>query len=370
MFENDKISSNQFMLCVTLFTIGTSILLVPSLLTSEAKQDGWIGAILGLGVGLTLVTLYIALGKRYPQMTFSEYTEEILGKWLGKFVSFLFWTYPFLLASTVLWDMGSFMTTEIMPETPIQAIYIIFTVIVIMGAKLGLEVLGRASEILFPWGIGLFFLVILMVSPQIQFENIQPVLEEGIKPVLRGSYLFTAIPFLQLVVFLVLMPKVTQVKQVGKSFFMGTLFAGIVLIIITLTCILVLGAEITLKSAYPSYLLAKKINIGDFFQRMESFVAGIWFITIYFKLTLLFYISAITLAQIFNLKDYRFLVLPLGMIMIVLGLVIYPNIAYANTSFRIFPAYALTYGLMLPLLLLVVDICKKRWNAWSHLPKE
>ncbi len=90
MLENGKISARQFTVLVILYTIGTSILIAPSMLAGVAKQDGWIASMLGIGAGLLSVFLYSALGNRYSDKTLAEYSEQILGKWLGKAVALLF----------------------------------------------------------------------------------------------------------------------------------------------------------------------------------------------------------------------------------------------------------------------------------------
>ncbi len=91
--EQSSISIRQFTLLVIFFTIGTSILFVPTVLSAEAKQDAWIAAILGTGVGVAIVCLYAKLAMLFPNMTFVQYSETILGKWLGKFVSLTFLLY-------------------------------------------------------------------------------------------------------------------------------------------------------------------------------------------------------------------------------------------------------------------------------------
>jgi spore germination protein KB len=362
MLENGRIAGRQFTVLVFMFTTGSSLLLAPSMLASDAKQDAWLAAIIGVVVGLLLTWLYQTLGNLYSNMTLVEYSEKILGKWIGKAISLLFFTFPFLLTALVLRNIGDFMTTQIMPETPIQAIHIIFLIIVIMGTRLGLETLARTGEILFPWFIGLFLLLVIFISPQIELEKIQPFLEDGMKPVLRGALPFIGFPFLELVIFLMIFPYVNKSKEAGKAFFRGTLIGGVVLILLTALAILVMGVDQTTRSLYPSYILAKKINIGNFLQRIEAIVTIMWFISIFFKLTICFYASTLSLAQIFKLKDYRMLVFPLGMILNVLSLVVSPNIVYNITStFRVWGIpYGFTYGLFLPLLLLGVAAFRKK----------
>lgn len=103
------------------------------------------------------------------------------------------------------------------------------------------------------------------------------------------------------------------------------------MMIIIFLSISVLGIDITERNLYPSYVLVKKINIGDFLQRMEAIMAAMWFISVYFRITLYFYATVLAIAQIFNLKEYRSIVLPLGMILVVFSLVVYPNVAYQQT---------------------------------------
>jgi spore germination protein KB len=360
MLENGKIGGQQFTMLVFMFTTGSSLLLAPSLLASEAKQDAWLAAIIGVVVGLLLTWLYQTLGNFYPDMTLVEYSEKILGKWIGKVISLLFFTFPFILSALVLRNIGDFITTQIMPETPIESIHIIFLIIVMMGTRLGLEPLARSGEILFPWSIVLFLLLVILISPQIELAKIQPILEKGMKPILHSALPFIGFPFLEMVIFLMIFPYVNKPKEAGKAFFRGTLMGGVVLILLTALAILVMGVDQTTRTLYPSYILAKKINIGNFLQRIEAIVTIMWFIAIFFKLTICFYASTLCLAQIFKLKEYRMLVFPLGMILVVFSLAISPNIVYNITvTPKVWTPYALTYGLFLPLLLLGVATVRK-----------
>lgn len=365
MLENGKISARQFTVLVILYTIGSAIVVVPSAVASFAKQDAWIAGIIGVGVGLLLIWLYNAVGNLFPHMTLIKLNEKLLGKWVGKAVSFLFITTLFFGGpASVLFYLGNFITTQVMPETPIEAINILFVIIVVMGVRLGLETLARSAEILFPWFLILFVSLVIFVSPQIKVENLQPMLETGIKSILPATLSFLSITFLPLIVFLMIFPAyVNKSKESKKSFFIGGLIGGLVMIIIIALSISVLGADLTVRQIYPSYALAKKINVGNFLQRIEAIMAGLWFISLYFRLVLYFYAIVLALAQIFNLKDYRPLVLPLGMILVVASLVIYPNVIYTQTwDITTWIPYILTVGAFYPLLLLAIGLFRKKSN--------
>ncbi|MDQ8735186.1 endospore germination permease [Paenibacillus sp. LHD-38] len=362
--KHQKISARQLTILVTFYIVGVAILIIPSFLAVAAKQDAWIAALLTVGAALTIIPLYNALGRRFPDMTFAEYTEEILGRCIGKAVSLLFFIgFPFLIAALTLRNIGDFLTTQVIPETPIHAVHILFMAVVVMGARLGLEPLSRAAEIFFPWIMLLFVLLVMFISPQIKVENMLPIMEGGIKPIVMAAIPFFSFPFLEPVILLMVYPYVNRTEKAGKAMVVGVLLSGIILCVITALSILVLGADQTARNTFPSYVITKNISIGDFLERIEAIMAIIWFITSYFRLVLMFYITALGLTQCLNLRDYKVITLPLAMILIVLSILAIPNSTYLMNFIPVWGVYATTYGLVLPLLLLVAAVVRKKRQA-------
>ncbi|MBM7585791.1 spore germination protein KB [Bacillus pakistanensis] len=362
MLDNGLISTFQFMILTFLFTIGSAILVIPSILAAESKQDAPIAVILSIGVGMFIILIYTALANFFPKMSIVEIIEHLLGKWIGSIVSFTFIFFLYYNALALLLYVGEFMTTQLMPETPIESIMFLFIIIVIMGIWLGLEVMARSAEILCFWFIFLFIVLVIFISPQIDWKNAQPVLESGAKPITLTIVYFLSFTFFPLVALLMIFPaRVNQLKNARKGFFLGSLLGGILLFIIVLLSILVLGPDQTARHLYPSYVLAEKINIGDFIQRIEVIIAVMWIISLYIKMTLYFYGSIIGFAQLFKFKDYRFLTLPFGMIMIPSALIFHPNVVHLQTfDTKTWPPYGITFGLILPLLLLGIAVIRKK----------
>ena len=61
-----KISTIQFRMLVMLYTIGSTIIVVPAAITADAHQDAWIAALFGVALGIGLVLLFTSLGKMFP----------------------------------------------------------------------------------------------------------------------------------------------------------------------------------------------------------------------------------------------------------------------------------------------------------------
>jgi len=361
MANIENIEASQFKKMVSLFIVGTSIILAPAMLTAEAKQDAWISALIGVMAGMLLVVIYNALGSMFPGRTLVELSREVFGFWLGTIGSLLMFAYSFLLTSLVLRNLGDFLTSSMFPETPIGAIHFVYLVIVMIGIRYGLPNIARTVDILFPWVLYLFFLFIILISPQLEWKHVQPVLAKGVKPILFAAYPYIGFPFLELVLFLMILPSVKDAKEARKGFLLGPLLGGFILFTITLLSILVLGGENTASEIYPSFELAKKIELGVFIQRVEAIMAVMWFLTIYVKLLICFYMTVLCLSQTLGLPEYRSIALPLGLILFALSIFITPNLGYLlSFDMTVWPLYACTFGLLYPLLLLGVGAIRRK----------
>lgn len=359
--EKERISSFQLGVLVFMFVISSSTLLIPPLLTSYVKQDAWIVSIITMFIALPFVWLYISLGMRYPNLTLIECTEKILGKWLGKVVSSLFIFYFLILTSGLLRQLGEMLAILVLPDTPIQWIEILFFMLVVAATRLGIEVSSRAAEIFFPWVLSFLLFLSLALLPRIEWKNLQPIFESQFNMLAKGTIIHIGIPFFDLVIFLMIFPYVSNLHKAKKVYFAAMIAGSMIIVMITLISILVLGANITEQSTYPVYSLAQSVNIGNFIQRIEVLVGGIWFITLFFKITICFYATVLAIAQFFKLSDYRPLTFPLGMIIVPLSLVMFSSMIEFRQFVRdIWTISIAPYGMIFPILLLVVDSIKQK----------
>lgn len=360
--DNWKISPRQYRNLIILYSMGTSILITPSGMAADAKQNAWMCIVLGTIIGLLWLPLFNAAGNIYPDLNLVQTTERLLGKWLGKIISGISATFSFIGAATLVWYVGNFYTTHLMPEMPIEAVIIFFGTIVIIGMYIGVETLARTAEIFFP--IAVFFLAILIVLniPNMEFNNLLPIFEGETKGIIRGGLFFTVTSHSTLVVFLMIFPShVSKPKEAKKSLYSAILIAGTIMLILVTTCILVLGSNTTALKIYPTYGLAKRITLGTYVNRIEAILAVTWLITIFYKTVLYFADTVLGFTQVFKLKNYRSITIPLGIILIVLSFIIYPNITY---NYEWDTTSWLTYGIIIyflrPILLLVVAFFRKK----------
>lgn len=361
MLEKGIISARQFMLLVFMYSLGTSIIVHPSLTAGFAKTNAWITSIIASVIGIGIVFLLIRVSSIDEKKNLFELIESVLGKFIGKAVILLFLFFMLFLTATNLRQIGDFITTQIMVDTPIQMIMFIFVLTSLYGIKLGLEVIGRSCEILFPYAFVSLILLIALVFPEANFTKIKPILEDKASAAFATVIPTLGIPYLELIVFLAIIPYVNAFKKAKKGFYIGTIVASSMMLLITFMCLAVLGPEFTGRQVYPTYILGKKISIANFLERIEILVAIAWFFTIFFKITINFYVLSLGFSHLFKLKSISTLSTPLSFILIILGLVLYPNVVYYQEVIAYFWVFlSATIGLCLPLVILIIGKIRQK----------
>ncbi|WP_243432588.1 endospore germination permease [Lysinibacillus sphaericus] len=360
--EKEVISSRQFTIITSLLSIGTAILIIPSTIASSSKQDAWIAASIGVVLSLLVVKLFLTLGNQTPTLNFIEANEKIFGRFFGKITVIGFLSLTLFSGGELLYFIGIFMKTEVMPETPTLAFALLFSIIIMYAAYLGLETFARSAEILFPMFILIFIFFIVCITPQIKFENIQPIMEVSKTSMFYSIIRFMSVFSFSLVMLLMIYPASVNVQQSSKKgFYIGTILGGFVLVTLITLCILVLGAANTASRTFPSYALAQRISIGNFLQRIEIIMAFMWIVSIFIRTFMYFYTTVVGIAQIMKLKDHRPLILPMGIIMIGLSQIIHPDIVHSdNYNNEIWPIYSFIFTILLPILLLIVAVIRNR----------
>ncbi|MFS0555871.1 GerAB/ArcD/ProY family transporter [Brevibacillus sp. 179-C9.3 HS] len=362
MQESYKISPRQLMMLVTLVTIGDSVLVLPGMAAGLAKQDAWISVLIGLVAGLLNIVLLIAVGKLYPNQSFFTFVDQTIGRVPGTIVTLSFISYTLFSAGAHVMEIGDFVETHLLITTPRFAIQLLFIIVIMFGVRLGLQTVAKSAEIYFAWFFFFFILLMLFLLPQAEVSRIQPVFENGWKPILQGSAAATAFPYSELVIFMAVLPFVSPIQKRMRSFLMGTLLGGVVLFIIMLMCILVLGADQTARHYYPTYVLVKQLKLGDFIQRLEAIIAVIWFIAVSVKITLYFLFFHLGICHVFRIQNFSVLILPYTILLMVMSTIFSPNIVvFGNIISKYWPFYDFTYSFGVPLLLLCAYTIRKRW---------
>ncbi|MBM7663620.1 spore germination protein KB [Solibacillus kalamii] len=360
--EKAKISTYQLFVLIFLLEIGSAIL-VP--LAIEAKQDAWLAVLIGLAGGCCLFWIYHSLYSYYPEIPLTEYIQQILGSFLGKVLAFFYVLYFMYIAARVLRDFGEMLIIVFYPQTPLFIMNVLMVLVVVYTISKGIEVIARTGELLFiiMMLIGISGTVLIIISGIIEISNLEPMLEEGIKPVIKTAFTQTLFfPFGEVIVFAMVLPYLNQKSKAMKTGLLGLGLSGLIIALIMAMNISVLGVNLISRSHFPLLSTIQTIEFAGFLQRLDITFMLSTVIGGFFKISMYFYASMVGTANLFNIKNSAQLAYPLGLLLLVLSITIASNFSeHVYEGLQIVPLYVhLPFQVIIPVLLLIIAFFKNR----------
>ena len=353
----DQITTPQTAVIIINFILGTGLLTLPRSATEKVQTpDVWISVILGGVITITAGLIMVKLSQQFPEKTFYQYIDEILGKWLGGLLSLVIICYFLTTSSFQLRAMAEVIRYLLLEGTPTWAIMMIFMWVSLYLIIGGINPIARLFEIILPLTVILFLVVTFMSFKIFEIDNLRPVLGEGIVPVLKGVKT-TALAFSGPEVMLLLIPFMNSPKKAGKALLVGV---SIPLIFYVITVVMVIGAlsiDGVVMRTWPTLDLIRSFEVaGLIFERFESLLLVVWIMQIFATFTITFFAAALGLAQITKKSIHPFM---FGLLPILYILAMIPkniNDLFKQGDFVGNIAMFL-FGL-LPLLLLIISRIK------------
>ncbi|MBO7743787.1 endospore germination permease [Paenibacillus sp. MWE-103] len=356
---NEKISSMQFGLLFFSFVGATIILIVPGVMVSFAKQDAWISVFPASISGVVCILIMTALANRYPGLTITQYGSRIVGKWLGKCLGLYYLFFLFLFISQTVNNHIEFVSSVLLPESPSLVIILALLVICCLTVRGGIEVIGRCTEFLIP--IIILFLIPLFILALKDSDpgQLKPLLARGLLPVLQGAIVPTAW-MSQFFFFGWLIPFLNQPEKARRISLIALGGVIILMVIIDVLTIMVFG-PVTDKLSFPFLSVIQYIGIQGSFERLEAFAVSMWMMGIFLKASVLLFIFCLHISHLFELQDYRKFMIPVTLLSVIGSVWVSTNAAELNDFLTFtYPVMGLVNQTLIPLLLLIIDVLKKK----------
>ena len=360
MLEEGKISYKQLILLIVISRISINLTYNPHFTAPPENQDVWLSELLSFPITLFLSVPIYLLWKKFPDQTIIQYTQTVAGK-AGKLIGILYVWFFIHFSALSLTQFGSFLSTAVMPETPILFFAVSLILLCTYAARSGIEVISRVSEFCVPIFLIGIMTIVLFLTKDMNLKALTPILEKGTLPVLQGGFTIAA-RSVETLGLAMLLPYLNDRKKVKTIFLLSFALISLFFVIITISIITAYGFEEAKTRTFPFFSAIKIISVGDFLERIESVHMAIWTMGVFIKVSLYFYLAVLGLGQLFNLKDYKPLVFPIGTVFIPLSILITPSIVELRefTSYKIYTWYALFFTLFIPSLLLLTAVIRKK----------
>jgi spore germination protein KB len=254
------------------------------------------------------------------------------------------------------------MNTSALPETPLFVSMFCLGLVIIAGVRLGIEVLGRTTTYFIPIIFFILLLVQILGISQLHFDHIKPILGNAPSQIMKGAFSTFSFPFAETVIFIGVFSSLKTKKSNVKVYLTGVLVSGAIIIIATTRNILILGNMLG-SFNFPSYEAVSRISIGDFIQRIEVTDALVFVYGVFIKSSICLLIACKGIGRMFNLKDYRSIVIQMGLLMIYFSYIVYDNaMDMRYWAFKVYPYYAFPMQVILPIMIWIMAEIKARRN--------
>jgi len=286
-------------------------LFYPRMAVEDAGTAGWMMSIFSSMLTFILLFIFMKLQKPFENKDILDIAEHLGGRPLKILIGIILAGIMFVVEIIVIREFSEDMKTISLPQSPLSFIMIFFIIGAVLGSMLGIEAIVRLNAIVVPMIFAAFIVILLGVIPNMDFNNIFPIYGTGLNDIFGNGLLRVSV-FTELLAIFLLPPFLGDNKRFGRTGYIVLGFSSVFLLSSSLAYILSFPYPSSLEPFSPIYQMAKLINLGRFFQRIESMFVFIWSLGALLYITSLFYLIVYVIAKSMNLKYLRPLILPMA----------------------------------------------------------
>lgn len=254
-----------------------------SSITNLAKNDSWLAGILGLFIGLGIVSL-LYFFKKNP-----KFNQALKSKCFGRITNLFILLFACFCMHDVIISLVTMATSFLLPLTPPIVIALSVIITVIYANAKGINTIARVAEILVPISVVIFLIKVLSSLAISDYSNFFPMFYGHKLGILSASLIFGS--FSALPSFLLLnIDCDLSYKDSVIGYILGSLSICLTLFSING----VLGPTLSTILRYPEYMALKKIRIFGFIDNIENILTFTWL----FDLIILGFLSAYNIKKI------------------------------------------------------------------------
>ncbi|RCX19427.1 spore germination protein (amino acid permease) [Anaerobacterium chartisolvens] len=341
--------------------ICTQIILgFPRVMTEMAGTAAWITIIYVSVIMLVAFWLISKLYSRFEGMDIIDISQIAGGGILRVITGLVMTAYIMYIISIVLREFAEDMKVIILPESPISFVTLFFVAGMIVGAYLGLEAIVRLGAIFIPLITIGFLFITIGVSPYYDMANLFPVLGAGPEKIF-GEGFFRISIFSAASILFFIAPYIRTNRNFKIVGYASILISSCLFLWSVLSYIMVFPYTVSIENFLPIYQMARLINYGRFFQRVESVFVFIWAATALLYLSGAFYFIIHIFRKTFKLEYEKPLIAPFAILIFNISL-LPPNLATAiQLEEEYFRKYIWIVTIVFPIIVLsIANISQKR----------
>ena len=355
--NEETITSKQCISVIIVTLISSYLIWLPGI---QAGPDVWLSYIIALIWILPFLFIHDSMLKMFPGKDIFDILFLTFGKLVGSVISLLYLCEAFVLGTVVMEDFNEVIIHSSLPETPNLFPVLCITLIIILIAKSGMDIIGKWSEVVIGFMVIALVIAFLALVKDIKLNNLKPILAQGLSPVLQSAISFFSFPLGDVVIFNMVFTKIEYKKQTRIYTTSGILIGGIALMSAIIT-ISVIGARRISETYFPLYVAVQRINIQQYIQRLEILIVGLFILGGVVKIAICALAVSRGITKILNFKSYKFIVTPIAFLLLNAYMLNFKNtMEYIQWDIKVAPRFFTFFQFILPFFVYISVIIKKK----------
>ena len=309
-----SITVNQAAVFMFVFLTCSSIINIPSPLISFAGNSAWVSLLLSAALGMLLLVPVSWIARTFPGMSFIECSRQVVGTPVTILFGCAFLYYLFHMGAAIVLDIAMFLNSSMLRETPACWFIFLTFLVVALSVRTGIDKLTGLFPVLM--ANVMFFVLLICVLSFNNFDpgQLLPIMPEGVKPLLHGVYYSFGFPYVEVVVFTMILPYVKGGGKLGPKLALAVICSLLSLIMTTIVTIMVFG-PIAGERKYSLFEVARSVDIIDVFQRIEALIGYSLILASFMKTTIALFAAHRVITHTLGLKRDKMLIFPMALLM-------------------------------------------------------
>ena len=359
MKDERQITAIQSAAILVSTIIGVGVLALPLFAVRAAESGAPLVtavSVLLAFVGLAVISL---LGMRFPNKSITQYSEDIIGKWLGRMGSAMLIAYFAILSALTAREFGEVVITSVLTRTPLEVTVIVMLLLAALATRNSVTTFAYIHHFYFPLLLFPALLIVALSLKNADGLNLQPMWGNvsWARPQLWGGLLTITALFQGSFIMTTVIPAMRRPEKALTASAWGMLIAGGLYVTIVAATVSVFGAEEIKNLLWPTLELAKGTSLpANVLERLDAAFLAVWVTAVFTTLFSSYFFTIREASKLFRLGDHKmfsFFLLPTVYVMAMLPRSILHMYEIIQNVGRIGLILTIVYPLLLWMIALV-----------------
>lgn len=302
MKTNFKIGKIEAICAICIIMVNRIILNLPYAIVKNTGVGSPINLIYIGILGFLFILLINKLFEKFPNTDIIDLSEYFGGKVLKLLVSIVFIAFFFITLFMTLADFTNLLQIIYFNNSPAIFILLFFVIAMLVSNLIGFRAIIKTICLIVPFTIISILLSFFAISDEFSIFKLTPVLGDGVYSVfvdgLSNLFAFSIINF-----FFFLKPLLKNSYDFSKITKYSFLISWVLLFLTIISLLFVFPMSNDSSNINYLYLLARKISLGDFLQKIDALFILLWILSIFSYLSVITFLINSILKKVTHASD-------------------------------------------------------------------